>query len=219
VKTEEELKADEEASDMLIAREKPGNTLSSLFADAAHVVKDYIAEVRRLRAASDLAPIVDEMRAAVKQAEAERDEARTASAHGRKQVAELAEQIRQERKGIKTLTTWAEAVHTLAKSKGWHDPPQTEDAFVERICNNLHDEVSELHEAWRNGKLHSDCDKADKMIAAGLGTMTYLEEELADIIIRTLDNAVELGVDIERAVERKHAFNATREQRHGGKRS
>ena len=47
--------------------------------------------------------------------------------------------------------------------------------------------------------------------------LTCLEEELADIVIRAFDTAKALGVDIERAVSVKHAFNASRPYRHGGK--
>ena len=110
-------------------------------------------------------------------------------------------------------------VHALAEEKGWYDADETENAFIERACNNLHDEVSELHEAWRNNKLHSPCDKADKMTEAGLPVLTCLEEELADIVIRAFNEAEGLGVDIEGAVRAKHAFNETRSHRHGGKRS
>lgn len=118
-----------------------------------------------------------------------------------------------------TLNELAKEVHDRAVEKGWYSVPQDENAFVERMCNNLHDEISELHEAWRNGTLREWCDKSEKMQIAGLPSLTCLEEELADIIIRTLDDAAYLGVDIERAVELKHAYNHHREQRHGGKKS
>lgn len=117
------------------------------------------------------------------------------------------------------LNDLAKEVHDAAVEKGWYDIPQDENAFVERMCNNLHDEVSELHEAWRNGNLRKLCDKSEKMRSAGIPALSCLEEELADIIIRTLDNAAHLGVDIERAVELKHAFNHHREYRHGDKKS
>ena len=120
---------------------------------------------------------------------------------------------------MKTLNEIADAVHALAREKGWHSDAEGEDAFVERACNNLHDEVSELHEAWRDNRLHAPCDKAEQMTAAGIRPLTCIEEEFADIVIRALDNCRKLGVDILDAVERKHAFNATRSARHGGKRS
>lgn len=118
-----------------------------------------------------------------------------------------------------TLKQVAEMVHALAWKKGWHSRKETDDAFVERMCNNLHDEVSELHEAWRNNKLWKPCDKTLQMAKAGIPPLTNIEEELADIVIRTLDNAEKLGVNIELAVDCKHRFNATRPMRHGGKRS
>jgi len=120
---------------------------------------------------------------------------------------------------MKTLNEIANAVHQLAWDKGWHSSNEGEDSFIERSCNNLHDEVSELHEAWRTGKLHKLCDKADKMILSGLSPLTCMEEEFADIIIRVLDNCKKLGIDIQRVVETKHAYNASREFRHGGKKS
>jgi len=112
---------------------------------------------------------------------------------------------------METLTEIAEAVHQLAWDKGWHSQDENEDAFIERACNNLHDEISELHEAWRNNKLHEQCDKPIPL--------TCLEEEFADIIIRVLDNCRKLNVDIQTAVKIKHNYNLTRSHRHGNKRS
>lgn len=117
------------------------------------------------------------------------------------------------------LSHLAKHLHETAKEKGWYDKEETDDAFLERTCNNLHDEISELHEAWRNGALHDPCDKADKMRAEGLRELTCLQEELADIVIRALDTAVRLNVDIGLAVAIKAAFNQTRPYRHGGKKS
>jgi len=111
-----------------------------------------------------------------------------------------------------TISEIADSVHELAWKKGWHDVEETEDHFVERMCNNLHDEVSELHEAWRTNVLRKHCGKYGC-------NLTCLEEELADIIIRVLDNSLKLGVDIEHAIRVKHAYNKKRPMRHGGKRS
>ena len=117
------------------------------------------------------------------------------------------------------LNEWATQIHALAKDKGWYDEPETDGQFVTRAVANLHGEASELWEAYRNGKLDAPCDKAVKMEAAGIKPLSCLEEELADIIIRTLDDAKRLDVDIESAVARKHAFNMTRPHRHGGKKA
>lgn len=120
---------------------------------------------------------------------------------------------------MKTFNEIAEAVHRLAWEKGWHDDEESEDHFVERMCNNFHNEISELHESWRNNKLHEPCDKANKMIELGIEPLTCLEEESADIIIRVLDACMKLGVDIQSAIERKHKYNKTRSLRHGNKKS
>ncbi len=118
-----------------------------------------------------------------------------------------------------SLNQIADEVHRLAWEKGWHNEHETEDEFIERACNNLHDEVSELHEAWRNNKLHELCDKSDKMIELGIAPLTCIEEEFADIIIRVLDNCKKLNVNIQDAVIRKHWLNKTRSYWHGNKRS
>lgn len=109
-------------------------------------------------------------------------------------------------------------VHQLANEKGWYDIAESDSEFIKRAVCNLHAEVSELYEAWRNGTLDDYCDKADKMAEAGIRPITCLEEELADIIIRVLDDCERLGVDIEKAIKSKHSFNKTRPYRHGGKR-
>ena len=102
-------------------------------------------------------------------------------------------------------------VHNLAWEKGWHSELEDEDKFVERTCNNLHDEISELHTAWRGNKLREKCDKPINL--------TYLEEELADIVLRVFDGALKLNVDLERAIKVKHEYNKVRTYRHGNKKS
>jgi len=112
-----------------------------------------------------------------------------------------------------------DAVHTQANDLGWHDTEQAEDAYIERMCNNLHDEVSELHEAWRNGVHREDCDKADGMRKAKLPVLTAIEEELADIVIRVMCDSAHLGIDLLTAVKVKLQYNRIRGYRPGGKKS
>lgn len=117
---------------------------------------------------------------------------------------------------LKTIDQIADAVHALAHEKGFHFP-QTDEEFLANQCNNMTGEVSELWEACRCGKLRQPCDKADKMESMGLKPLTCIEEEYADIVIRALDACRRLGVDIQLAVEVKHAYNKTRPFRHGKK--
>ena len=100
-------------------------------------------------------------------------------------------------------------LHSLARAKGWYDDPETDGQFIARFVANTHAELSELWEAHRKGQLNQQCDKDAQL--------TCLEEEMADIIIRTLDACGRLGVDIDRAVRMKHKHNMNRAYRHGGK--
>jgi len=107
----------------------------------------------------------------------------------------------------------AEMLHAWSWENGWHNNDETEDHFIERTCNNMHDEISELHQAWRENKLHDQCDKDTAR------PLSYLEEELADIVIRALDTAERLDVNIKKAIMIKHEYNKTRPFGHGNKRS
>lgn len=114
---------------------------------------------------------------------------------------------------LNDLNGLAEELWSNAKAKGFHDNPVP----MGDLCANLHGEVSELWEAFRGNKLNKPCDKAGAMEQLGLEPLTCAEEELADILIRCLDTAREIGVDMKRAVLNKAAYNSTRPHKHGGK--
>jgi NTP pyrophosphatase (non-canonical NTP hydrolase) len=108
----------------------------------------------------------------------------------------------------------AREVYTLAWEKGFHPEYSArlngESVTLDRMavfCANLHGEVSELWEAARKGSLGKQCDKACNLTCA--------EEELADIVIRALDTAYALGIDIGRAIHLKNEYNKTRPHMHG----
>lgn len=85
----------------------------------------------------------------------------------------------------------------IATEKGWHESSPG----WERMGLNIISEIIEAHEAWRN--------KRDEKIG----------EELADAVIRIVDTAETMGIDLEEAITAKMAFNKTRPYKHGGKRS
>lgn len=104
------------------------------------------------------------------------------------------------------LNALRDKVHNMAKEKGWHEPSPS---FGEAMAL-LHSEVSEALEAYRDyGNVEHFGPPGHKP--------TGVPSELADVIIRCLDTCGAFGIDIEEAVRRKMAFNATRDKRHGGK--
>lgn len=112
-----------------------------------------------------------------------------------------------------SLNDLAEEFWTNAKNHGFHDEPVP----LATMLKNLDGEESELWEAYRDNKLDAPCDKSEKMKQATGEVLSCKEEEIADILIRTLDMAREFKVDIGRAVRVKHRYNQTRPHRHGGK--
>jgi NTP pyrophosphatase (non-canonical NTP hydrolase) len=104
-------------------------------------------------------------------------------------------------------------VHQNAVDHGFHNFEEDDGQFVTRAMMLLNTETAELFEAYRNHKLTEPCDKSHKMEEP----LTNEEEEIADIIIRALDYAGRMKLDIGRAVAIKHAYNVSRPYRHGGK--
>lgn len=117
----------------------------------------------------------------------------------------------------------AQEMYQISKDHGFHNNevptaiPNPDDANIYLLTEkpigswiaNLHGEVSELWEAYRNRKLFLKCDKACDLTCA--------EEELADIMIRCMDTSVALGVDLGRAIRIKSEYNRSRPHKHGGK--
>lgn len=86
-------------------------------------------------------------------------------------------------------------IHKNAVDHGWWE---TERPVPELLCL-VHSEISEALEAYR---FHDSENFA---------------EELADAVIRLMDMAEGLGVDLQAAIIKKHSINQSRPYRHGGK--
>jgi NTP pyrophosphatase (non-canonical NTP hydrolase) len=140
---------------------------------------------------------------------------------------------------MKTLNELRDEIHENAVKYGFYDvdlqlqyfASKTVEAgvkhalFAQKIAL-IHSELSEALEADRKNdylKIKDDHDLLNKsyqsksFLAAAFNTRikNTVEDELADVIIRALDLCGYLGIDIERHVELKMAYNELREYKHG----
>lgn len=108
-----------------------------------------------------------------------------------------------------------ERVHATAVSKGWYEgvPNAKDPTWIAARLALVHSEVSEALECARDGELER-CYKTDQF---GNAKPEGLAPELADVVIRVLDLAASLGIDLEEEIDIKARFNETRKHRHGGR--
>jgi NTP pyrophosphatase (non-canonical NTP hydrolase) len=118
------------------------------------------------------------------------------------------------------------AVHANSRAKGFYDDddiiealPTTEQyvALRRRLIlarlAMIGSEVGEAVDAVRA----TDVNVPKFSVRVDDRDLTGTEQgsELADIVIRTMDLAEYMGIDLATEIEAKHAFNLTRPQRHG----
>jgi NTP pyrophosphatase (non-canonical NTP hydrolase) len=112
---------------------------------------------------------------------------------------------------VKAINAVVEEMYLIARDHGFHDRDDssiTTDRMAS-FCSNLHGEVSEIWESTRKGALDKPCDKPI--------LLTQADEELADIVIRVMDTAQALHIDLGRAIALKSGYNRTRPFMHGKK--
>lgn len=137
----------------------------------------------------------------------------------------------------KTIKELCREAYETAKEKGWHDTPAT---FGDRIAL-CHSELSEALEAYRSNDTPAFNPIEPLYRSTVTGRLTRTKEEyaphlydgperlvqnkpegvpseLADVCIRIFDLCGLMGIDLERAIDEKMAYNKTRPYRHGGKR-
>lgn len=89
----------------------------------------------------------------------------------------------------------------------------------------IHSEVSEALECYRDGEMVEGYENVNVWEDCGGEQIPVivdskpvgLPSELADVVIRVMDLAEALGIDLEGAIESKHEYNLTRPYKHGGK--
>lgn len=103
-----------------------------------------------------------------------------------------------------TPNEYARVIHQIAREHGWWD---TDRNFGEMLAL-MHSELSEALEAHREHKpgFYIENNKPEGWAV-----------ELVDCVIRIFDTLHEAGIDIDKALSLKVAYNNTRPFKHGGK--
>lgn len=122
------------------------------------------------------------------------------------------------------ITQLVREAHQNAISKGWWD----EDRSFGEIISLMHSELSEALEDFRAGKQPNQAwyegkNSKGMPMTSAKPMPPYAEKpcgipsELADVVIRVFDASGRYGIDLEKAIAEKMAYNATRPHKHGGK--
>jgi NTP pyrophosphatase (non-canonical NTP hydrolase) len=124
-----------------------------------------------------------------------------------------------------TIKQFQKEIHRLAVAKGWFDGPPRN---IPEMLALIHSEISEALEDWRkddSGKEIFLEKHGNRISLSNVTTGAVYEKEgwkpvgfaieLADAVIRIMDLCEHLGIDLAQAIIVKHAFNCTREYRHG----
>lgn len=103
-----------------------------------------------------------------------------------------------------------EEIGKYGREKGWTIPDEGE---VPHKLMLIVTEAAEAMEDYRKGL------DLRAVVVEESGKPTGFPTELADIVIRTIHLAENLGIDLDDEVRRKQDYNWTRPYRHGGKRA
>lgn len=122
-----------------------------------------------------------------------------------------------------------QAVHVLAKEKGWHDVDTSLTERIMLVVTELAEAVESIRRnespIWQKGKATSPLSVEQNPVKL-LPTAPEWDAnakpegvlvELADAVIRVLDLCEAQGWDLEQAIKIKHTYNKSRGYRHGNK--
>jgi len=110
------------------------------------------------------------------------------------------------------LNRLATEAHAISVEKGWYERSRD----VPELIALAHSELSEALECYRDNP--DPCGESSIRVSES-GKPEGLAIELADTVIRIADIFGYYGLDMQRAVDIKMAYNRTRPHRHGGKRA
>lgn len=118
----------------------------------------------------------------------------------------------------KSIPELIEEAHENAIEHGWWEE---ERSFGEQIAL-MHSELSEALEEHRNDHAPDELYFSGKGYIAPQPTECCKKPEgipieLADVVIRIFDTCGKYGIDLEKAILEKMAYNKTRPYKHGGK--
>lgn len=121
---------------------------------------------------------------------------------------------------VKDLTSWSKEVHQANVDKGFYEKPKEFGTLLMLITS----ELAEALEADRHS-MTADLNHFNELIDDGHDFVKVfketvkdsIEDEMADALIRILDTCGYMKIDLQKHVELKLRYNATRAQRHGKK--
>lgn len=107
--------------------------------------------------------------------------------------------------------TLQQKVHSTARESGWYggELGERSDLRIASMIALVHSELSEALEELRQGRKHLSITEE--------GKPGGFPSELADVVIRVMDMAEWLGIDLEQVIVIKNKYNQTRSYRHGNK--
>lgn len=116
------------------------------------------------------------------------------------------------------LNELAKIIHANAVDKGFWEKPVETGTYLMFIVSELGEALEADRKSWRT--LAHNIDKVedeegDFQENFRLFVKDTFEDELADALIRILDLAAGMNIDIQKHVELKMRYNATRDKKHG----